>query len=385
MICAVGATVGRSYTDNPKFGKNAMRYVLSAILAFFFHSASADYQAIVDADAKADPGQKIYRTVTAALEAAPAAAKQPHVIYIRNGHYREKLTVNRPNITLLGEDRDNTVITYGAYASQKMPDSKETWGTFRSATLSVLAPDFHAQNLTVENSFDFLTNDAHDKGDPDKIQGTQAVALTIDGEADRSAFRNIKLSGYQDTLYVNSGRSHFLNSVIAGNVDFIFGAGTALFEKSDIINRVRGREMGTTGYVTAPSTNIDNDYGLVFLDCRLLKEEGVPANSVPLGRPWHPTTTFADGRYADPDAIGASVFINTWMDDHIARDGWASMGGTARDGTKSAVFTPESSRFFEYKSQGPGAIVNPERRQLSDRQAAAYSREKILGDWAPAL
>lgn len=360
-----------------------MRYLLPAALAVFFHTATAapDYQAIVDPDGEAEPGQKIYRTIGAALAAAPIAAKKPHVIYIRSGQYREKLTVNKPNIALLGENRNNTVITYDAYAGQQMPGSEETWGTFRSASLSIYAPDFRAENLTIQNSFDFLANDALDRESPKKLHGTQAVALTLAQNSDRAAFRNVKLSGYQDTLYANSGRSYFLDSEILGNVDFIFGAGTVLFENSDIVNRPRAKPMTTTGYVTAPSTNIGNPYGLVFLNCRLLKEEGVPANSVPLSRPWHPTTTFADGRYADPDAIGASVFINTWMDDHIARNGWASMGGTSRDGGKRTIFEPEGARFYEYQSRGPGAAVNTKRRQLSDEQAVEYTREKILGDW----
>ena len=46
--------------------------------------------------------------------------------------------------------------------------------------------------------------------------------------------RDIALLGYQDTLYVNSGRSWFDRSLIAGNVDYIFGKGNALFTHSEI-------------------------------------------------------------------------------------------------------------------------------------------------------
>lgn len=52
-----------------------------------------------------------------------------------------------------------------------------------------------------------------------------------------------------------------------------------------------------------------------------------------LGRPWHPTTTFEDGRYADPNAIGQTVFLNTSMDDHIY--GWDKMSGKDKQGEKS--------------------------------------------------
>src|SRR5690606_23503702 len=94
-------------------------------------------------------------------------------------------------------------------------------------------------------------------------------------------------------------------------------------------------------------------------------------------------TTFPDGRYADPDAIGKAVFIRTYMDAHISAQGWSSMGGTARDGTKRQIFTPEESRFFEYQSTGPGAAVNAKRPQLTDEQAVEYSLDKIFKDWQP--
>src|SRR5690606_26982978 len=100
----------------------------------------------------------------------------------------------------------------------------------------------------------------------------------------------------------------------------------------DIISRVRGREFtpnSVQGHITAPSTSIKQAWGLVFINSRLLREDGVPDNSVSLGRPWHPTKTFTDGRYADPEAIGSAIYINTWMDRHVREEGWASMAGTA--------------------------------------------------------
>ncbi|WP_160153205.1 pectinesterase family protein [Microbulbifer sp. ALW1] len=351
------------------------------------------YDAIVSAEVSADSGassvsaEQAYPTIAAALAAAPAAGETPYVIYLPEGKYREKLLVDKPNVRLIGAGRDRTVISWGDYAGMPAPGaaagSGEKMGTFATATLTIEAEDFRAENLTIENSFDFLATDALPKDHTDKVNGTQAVALETGLNSDRSAFRKVRLLGYQDTLFVQGGRSYFRDSVIEGNVDFIFGAGQALFENSDIVTRPRGTPRDTVGYLTAPSTDISNDFGLVFLNCRLLKAPGVPANSTPLGRPWHPTTTFADGRYADPNAIGASVFINSYMDDHITTEGWDSMRGTSRDGTKSSVFRPEDSRFFEYKSHGPGAQKNPKRRHLSDEEAKAYTAERILAGWNP--
>ena len=68
------------------------------------------------------------------------------------------------------------------------------------------------------------------------------------------------------------------------------------------------------------------------------------------------------------------------MDAHITTDGWYSMGGTAKDGTK-VPFLPEDTRFFEYKSLGPGAQVNDKRRQLTADELKKYTQTNILGDW----
>lgn len=122
------------------------------------------------------------------------------------------------------------------------PGSEAKMGTFATATLTVEATDFRAENLTIENSFDFLATDALPSDHTDKVNGTQAVALETGLNSDRAAFRNVRLLGYQDTLFVQAGRSYFVDSVIEGNVDFIFGAGQALFENSDIVTRPRGTE-----------------------------------------------------------------------------------------------------------------------------------------------
>lgn len=100
------------------------------------------------------------------------------------------------------------------------------------------------------------------------------------------------------------------------------------------------------------------------------------------GAPGIQTTTFSDGRYADPNAIGQTVFLNTSMDNHIY--GWDKMSGKDKDGN-TIWFYPEDSRFFEYKSYGAGAAKSSARRQLTDSQAAEYTQSKVLGDWTPTL
>lgn len=325
-----------------------------------------------------------FKTIQAALDAAPSFSSRPYRIFIKPGQYFEKIIISKPNIKLVGSDKNASRIFYNAYAGQQSTDvgatSGQIWGTSGSATIIIRAVKVELHHLTIENSFDFLSNDKLDANSPKRITHTQAVALHLDKGSDEFIARDIRILGYQDTVFINSGRSWFDKSVIAGNVDFIFGSGNSVFTESEIKTLSRGKSDLPAGYLVAPSTNINQEFGFTFINCRLTREPSVPDNSTYLGRPWHPTTQFSDGRYADPNAIGKAVFINTWMDAHIANDGWQSMSGTAKDGTK-VPFLPEDARFFEYNSHGPGAQINYKRRQLNDDEAKKYSFKNIIGDW----
>ncbi|SDG81859.1 pectinesterase [Vibrio xiamenensis] len=350
---------------------------LTAILYFSSAAATPLYDVKVSQDGSAD-----YASIQQAIDSAPQT-EQPYVIYIRNGVYHEKLHITRPNIYLIGEDRDKTVIT-ATTANSMLDENGKKFGTFGSRTVSVDATDFSARSLTIENGFDFPANQAKSENDPTRQRGTQAVALLVSHNGDKAQFKDVNLSSYQDTLYLRAGRSYFDNSRIEGTVDFIFGHGTALIENSEIVARYRddGKAGEPLGYLTAPATNIDSPFGLVFKHCHLTKEANVPAGSYGLGRPWHPTTKFADGRYADPNAIGHSAFIDCQMDDHIY--GWDKMSGKDIKGEK-IWFYPQDSRFWEYQSSGSGAAKSDTRPELSSAQAAKYTTQNILSGWAPDI
>ncbi|MDP4598448.1 MAG: pectinesterase family protein [Pseudomonadales bacterium] len=326
-----------------------------------------------------------FNRLSDALLAVPADSDAETLITLAAGVYREKLIIDKPHIRILGQGQDKTVISFDAYAGQLRPDGSGNWSTWGSATVIVRATDISIEALHIENSYDYLANDALASDDPNKQRGSQAVALMLDRGSDRFMFKNGRLSGYQDTLFTLAGRSLFNHALIEGNVDFIFGAGTALFVDSDIKTLPRAKPVSPIGYITAPSTQITQRYGLVFIDSRLTRHSAVADNVMALGRPWHPTTQFADGRYADPNAIGQAVFINSWMDAHIMPRPWLSMGGTAPSGERMQ-FSPDDARFFEFNSCGPGAgIASDNRRQLTAEQAALFTPELILGDWQPEL
>ncbi len=336
------------------------------------------YDAVVDAHGNGD-----FLTITSALNAAPDD-NSDYVIYLRCGVYPERLNIIRPNVHLIGEHQERTIIV-GTCANGMLPHDGKIPGTYGSRTVNVDASGFSATNLTIKNDFDYAENFAKDANDPSKLTHTQAVALLIGQHGDKAEFKQVTLDSYHDTLYVSAGRSYFEQCKIMGTVDFIFGGGTALFSDCEINARYR---IGTNidermGYVAAPCTSITQAFGLVFKCCRLTKESKVPANSYALGRPWHPTTQFDDGLYADPNAIGHCAFINCEFDDHIAH--WDKMSGRDIHGN-TQWFYPQESRFFEAHNHQNQAVrlVEP-LHQVSAQELNNYSLSKVLQNWQPRL
>jgi pectinesterase len=359
-------------------------YKFLPLLFIFFPvvlSSSSSYSVIVDCQHSGEPGAIIngkptFKTIKDALKAAEGKDDSPFIIYIRKGYYYEKTSIDYSNIRLIGEDRDNTIITYDATADSR--DSNGTrYDTRGSFTLRITKPDFRAENLTIENSFDYPGNAAKSDDDSTKIKNMQAVAVMTTVDSDRTIFRNCIIRGYQDTLFPDSGRHYFYQCDILGHVDFIFGAGQAVFDNCNIISRNR-ENKNPTGYITAPSTSISYPFGFLFIDCRLTKEkQDIPAGSVRLGRPWHPS--------ADPQASGSAVFIKCFMDDHIGSIGYAPI--SSRDSTGQRIWfeVDKNSRFFEFECDGPGVIKSSSRPVLSKKAATWYSISNVLNGWIPEV
>lgn len=279
-------------------------------------------------------GNGEFTTVQEALLKVPRNTDEPVTIYIKKGVYDEKLYVFRPNIRLIGESLEETIITHNDNADSIGPTGQKM-GTKGSATVTITANGFYAENLTFQNTNPVL----------------QAVALYV--ESDKAIFNRVRIIGDQDTLYANGGRQYYKDSYIEGTTDFIFGAATAVFDNCVIHSKKES-------YITAASTPEDREYGYVFRNCKLtVASSGVRDGSVYLGRPWR--------HHANV------IFYNTEMGPHIKPEGWHNWD----DPTKEAT-----ARYAEYGSTGPGA--NPDARvswsrQLTDEEAAKLTLPNILG------
>ena len=269
---------------------------------------------------------------------ADALAKvRPHTrLVLAPRVYREKVEICTPDIELAGS-ADRTRIVYGDYAKKKDEKGVE-YNTFRTYTAAVLANDVRFKDLTVEN----------DAGSPE-IKG-QEVALSI--VADGFSAENCNFLSTQDTVFCGplpddliarykgflkdelraSGgfAQRFTNCLIAGNVDFIFGCGDALFENCEIrsVRDVRGG-----GFTAAPAHALSQQTGFVFDKCRFTRENGVADGAVFLARPWRD--------------YGKCSFIGCTYHSHISPEGFDKWNDTERDKT---------ARFAEYGNIPAGRV-----------------------------
>jgi pectinesterase len=298
--------------------------------------------AVPDVIVAAD-GSGQYTSLQEAISRAPmrtGRADPRWVILVKPGTYRERIHVQRErgNILVRGEDAEKTVIVFNLHANLPGPDDKPI-GTFRTPTLWIDADGMIWENVTI-------ANDAGPVG--------QALALRVDG--DRVVFRRCRFLGWQDTILTTRGRQFFSECYIEGHVDFIFGGGTAFFDRCHI-------HCLRDGYITAASTPEGDAYGFVFAGGKITGAEGVKTY---LGRPWR--------NYA------RTVFLHTEMSAVVRSEGWHNWNKPAAERT---------AFYAEYGSSGPGANDAARvkwAKPLTDAEAAVLTPETVLGGadkWDP--
>lgn len=301
-------------------------FVLTLTFGTSLTAQDLNYDFVVAADGSGD-----FVKVQEAIMAIPDFRKLETRVYIKNGVYKEKLILpaSKTNVTFIGEEREQVILTYDDFAS-KLNTFGEEKGTTGSSSFFVFGSDFTAKNITFENSSGPVG---------------QAVAVRVDG--DNANFNNCSFLGYQDTLYAHGRDSnqYYKQCYIEGTTDFIFGWSQAIFEDCEIFSKAGGQ------YITAASTEQGMSYGFVFINCKLTGN--APQNSVYLGRPWRD--------YAQ------TVFINCNMGAHIKSEGWHNW---------SKPEAEQTAFYAEYNSTGPGASKNRVdwAQLLSEEEASNFTR-----------
>ena len=219
---------------------------------------------VVDVDGGGD-----FATVQGAVDSVTSGNTTPTLINIKNGTYTEIININnRNNLTLRGESRDGTIVTYA--------NNNNLQGTthFRMS-FKVNADDITVENLSLINST--------------AQGGGQAEALMIETGAQRFIFNNANVSSRQDTILanVNTSQGYFYNSSVNGNFDYIWGGGNLFFTNCNIhtisgsssfnVTAARtdfGASASTGNWMTPDGTKWSSN-GMSFVACQFTADAGV--------------------------------------------------------------------------------------------------------------
>lgn len=228
-------------------------------------------------------GEGGYATVQDAVNAAPDG-DTPYYIFVKAGTYTGHVQIDRPNVHITGQNKQNTIITWNKLHNED-GGSVDT-----NATINVTGNDVSFDNLTIRNT-----------------RSREGQALALYTKADRIVITSCNLEGYQDTYRTGKrGQRHLVrNSKIAGRTDFIYNDGEVFFD-ADTLHIV---EAG--GFIVAPA-HINPTYGYVFRNAVITS--AVAGMQTYLGRPW-----------ADTPKVS---FINTRLTEGVGiyPQGWADMG-----------------------------------------------------------
>ena len=282
-------------------------------------------------------------------------------ILIEPGTYQEELTIDVPGLKLKNASRHPSIalrdhgvhcdanavrITwyYGhGYQYASMGETVNYGGrrTRRwNASVLVTAPDFYAENIIFENSFNIYVSEREaqdslvdisqsdlpwtEKERPKKVmpvrpkevgstvvQGKayreRAAAISFTETATNAHLKNCRAVGRQDVLYGDQGATiYWQGGILQGGVDFIFGAMTLAVDRALIIANING-EKGDKCYIAAGRSGSDGggkqldnpSRGMLFYRChiRLANEDELQiinhksqitntTHAVWLARPW---------------------------------------------------------------------------------------------------
>lgn len=370
-------------------------------------------------------------SVNLALDSARAvynARGERTTILIEPGTYQEELTIDVPGLTLKNASNKPSIglknngvecaeqavrLTwyYGhGYQYRSMGDRVNYGGRRErrwNASVLVTAPDFKAENIIFENSFNLYVSDkeAHDslvdisqshmpwtaKERPKKVMPVRpkevgsidvqkkayrerAAAISFTEEAKNAQLINCRAVGRQDVVYGDQGASvYWKGGILQGGVDFIFGAMTFVAEKATIVAAING-EKGDKCYISAGRSGSDEkglqvshngSRGMLFYKChiRLATEEELRLSKYSIK-----TKKSKGGTVVSNDTInqtkprksnvwlarpwrawGETVWAyTTWDEDVLNSEGWNT--GLIE---KREDFNPENPcpNSYEYKSQ----------------------------------
>lgn len=313
-------------------------------------------------------GSGHYGTIQAAVNAAiKAGGSTRKYIQIEAGAYREVVYIPSTSVplTLYGAGNTRTTIVLGLSANTDSSSYKSmvgglfssgdpaysmytgcankngAIGTSCSSVFWVRANQVQIVNLAIQNT----------------ATDGQAVALQTNG--DQIQVESVHLLGHQDTLCAGSGgtgveRSIFNKCYIEGDIDFIFGGGTAIFSYCTIKAVANRRQDEAT--IFAPDTAPSKKYGYLMYGGHITGDSNwYTKKTVYLARAWDagvPSGGYSPGSSPNGQLViretTIDAIINTNAPYTTATSGRAFSGNAA---SNRNLDDNNYNRFWEYANK----------------------------------
>jgi len=321
----------------------------------------------VSATGKAD-----FRTIQGALNHAmqhiPRA--QPVTISLANGRYEGLLYLRgKDNVSLRGDSRAGTII-----AAENSDGINPGSGVGQSP----MAPGASGgRSVFLVEDADLLRLDTLTLANTtwrSKTIGAQAEALNFNSEG-RFIANQVDFLSEQDTVQVK-GYAWFYRSLVAGNVDFIWGYNrAALFEESEIRSVGDSANPQSGGYLVQARTVAEDDPGFVFLNSRLTHGPGPAGNDVPpgatfLARPGV-ATAWDNVRYIQC-SVGPHINAKGWHERPRGGKGWEEGGSTDLAGKALGV-----------SQRAAGRVLAPAEAARYDSRTKVFAQFDNGKGWNP--
>lgn len=181
-----------------------------------------------------DSSTGTYKTINEAIQSVPKNSDKEIIILIKNGIYREKVLIDRPNITLMGESRSGVQIIYPILSTQWDEEVKKLtpeelklqWGN-GSVNLTNQANDCSLVNLTIYNNYGST------------VEKTTSHQFSVFGRATRTIIIGCDIfsDGNDDVALWNKDGVYYLADCYfrCTGVDYVCPRGSCFVENSKFV------------------------------------------------------------------------------------------------------------------------------------------------------
>jgi PelA/Pel-15E family pectate lyase len=216
------------------------------IIGFFsdtklYAQASGKPMIVVDQRGGAD-----FVSIQDAINSLSDTASAPRIIFIKAGVYKEKIFVEKDFVSLIGEDKNTTILTISLARDIWRCENDDDWGV---ATINLKSNDIVLENLTITNTYGFenknnatpaLINCPKDSLHPNKEVRNSGHQMALRSFATtRLVAKNCIFRAYGgDTVSpwnAEAGFFYFKDCIMEGGVDFYCPRGWAWAENCSFI------------------------------------------------------------------------------------------------------------------------------------------------------